>query len=635
MIVCTECGHGNEVDDAFCGSCGTFLEFSGQAIASDAPAVEPETEEPSPLDEDRGVVGRIKTAVRLAGRADDEADEEVAAVTAVAEAQAEVDAATERARREAEIARAKAADEAEARRKAEKAAADAAAEADEVRARAEAEAAALRKAEETARAQAAAEAAEARAAADAEADRLRAEAEASRVKAEQAAVQAAAREAEARAESEAESARLRAEAEESRRRAEAAIAEAEERAAENKRRAEEEAARARAEVEAARAEAEAAKAAAEAEVKAREAAEAAEAAARRAAEEARLRTETEAAAREAAEAAAEHARQEEQKRKAELEERAKVMVVAAVVEPVEETPDPHLGPIKPVKETRKRKRSRATVPVVTREAKPGDLICGECGEPNDDTRKFCRRCGSSLVEAEVVPTPWWRKLVTRKRKVVAAGERPGRPGRDGATGRGAVRSARHGWRRFLSIRGRLRALLGLLALLGLATVTIGPMSGVGQDAWLRVRRVIKPTYEAVRPVAATASSSAPGRDPMWLIDGIRNSFWADGVDGPGIGESITITFAEPTDIDRIGITPGATETPEQFIAQPRPRELHIVFEGDEVRSDDITVADSSDFQDFDVGGRGVTRVVIEIRAAHLGTEGHDLAIAELEFYVKE
>ena len=37
----------------------------------------------------------------------------------------------------------------------------------------------------------------------------------------------------------------------------------------------------------------------------------------------------------------------------------------------------------------------------TKELSAGDLVCGQCGEGNEPVRKFCRRCGNSLATAEV------------------------------------------------------------------------------------------------------------------------------------------------------------------------------------------------------------------------------------------
>ena len=37
MMICTKCGHQNEDGDAFCGSCGTFLEWAGERVAATEP----------------------------------------------------------------------------------------------------------------------------------------------------------------------------------------------------------------------------------------------------------------------------------------------------------------------------------------------------------------------------------------------------------------------------------------------------------------------------------------------------------------------------------------------------------------------------------------------------------------------
>ncbi|OLE35636.1 MAG: hypothetical protein AUG48_10075 [Actinobacteria bacterium 13_1_20CM_3_68_9] len=66
MIVCKQCGHHNEDNDTFCGSCGKFLEWSGERVVvaepEPKPVVAPETEpEPAHL----GLIDRVKHAVGL------------------------------------------------------------------------------------------------------------------------------------------------------------------------------------------------------------------------------------------------------------------------------------------------------------------------------------------------------------------------------------------------------------------------------------------------------------------------------------------------------------------------------------------------------------------------------------------
>ncbi|MGQ0519571.1 MAG: NADase-type glycan-binding domain-containing protein [Actinomycetota bacterium] len=384
----------------------------------------------------------------------------------------------------------------------------------------------------------------------------------------------------------------------------------------------EHAAGAQAETEAARREAEAEAARREAEAEA---------------EAARRRAEEVAGSTAAAEAAAERARAEEARRE-EAARRAAAMVAQPRQAPTPPSP-PAPAAVRPT-EQRQRPAPRqpaAPAPVV----KPGDLICGQCGEGNDPARNFCRRCGHTLATALVARVPWYRRVFSRRKKAVPAGARPGRAGgavaatTGGRGRRGAVRDAKMAGRKAKSVYNKFRRVAALLVILGVGLAFLGPFREPANRAYQSVRRVIKPEFEPVRPVAAVASSSAPGRDPTAVIDGIKNTFWAEGAPGPGDRQTLTVTFSEPTDLDKFGIIPGASENPAQFVAQPRPRTLHLVFDGTTPSAKDVAVKDSAKFQSFDLKAKGVTSVLVEIVSVHASTGGEDCAITELEFFRKK
>ena len=70
MIVCTKCGLQNDPSDSFCGSCGSFLEWTGTRI--DEPVAVPEppaAPEPSSAPEQPGLIVRVREAVGLGGHA--------------------------------------------------------------------------------------------------------------------------------------------------------------------------------------------------------------------------------------------------------------------------------------------------------------------------------------------------------------------------------------------------------------------------------------------------------------------------------------------------------------------------------------------------------------------------------------
>ncbi len=582
MIVCTECGHQNDDGDGFCGSCGTYLEWSGERIEAPTAAAEPPG-----APRDRTIVEKAKEIVGLDPDARAKAS---AAEEDLAASEAEARAAGERqARSDAEVA-AHQADEAEqaARHEAAKAAAEQAAAEQAARVRAVEEERARQRADLTRRE--ADEAAEARRSAEMEAA---------------AAAEAESRQAEERARRAAEEATNREVA--------AAQAQAALQAEEQALRAAEE--RARTEAEAvARAEAQA--------------------------EEARQRkVEEEERARRAAE--------EEARARAEAEERAAraSALIARTPELTKPKPgaagagqpgagvdaaaagDPGPAAVKPGAAARKRAPVAPEAP--KRAIRPGDLICGQCGEPNDAGRRFCRRCGHSLQEAVVAKVPWWRRpFVPRRKPPPAAGTR-----RVASTGTavarpGAAKRASAGARRgFGFVMKGLIAFGALVLLIGTVAPVKNPIGEWRKDvvAWVKDR--IDPQYEPVRPDSATATSAARAAENA--IDGLRNTSWA-AEGGDGVGQVLVLRLARPTDLDRLGITSGASEGAEDFAANPRPERVRLLFS--DGSSKDITLKDTADFQTFTIDAAGTTEVRMQIVSAYPGTGPGHLAIAEVELF---
>lgn len=630
MIVCTECGNHNDDDDEFCGSCGRFLEWVGERIAAPPPPAPPPEPEPEPVKV--GLVERVKAAVGLdeaaagtsspGGGGAPAADIDGTAVGADSPASVTsgngsapatgvpspgvvpagtIDEPTSEAGTAAEALER---EQAEAARQAEERAEQEARAAADAEARAHEETEAARRAEQQARA---ATETEARAREEAEA-RSREQAEAAR-RAEEDAAEVVEGEARARAEAEA------------RQQAEAARRAEEE--AEAARRAEEEA-RARQEAEA--------RARAEAEAREREEAEAA----RRAEEEA-ARAKRDAEARAAALLARPRqpaATPPPRPAAATVDGPAGAAVVPSATQPLAKQPAAQ----QPVaQQPTKAKQAPRPAPKTTtpdRTIKPGDLVCGQCGEGNDPSRKFCRRCGNSLAQAVAAKKlPWWKRIFTRSPKQPkAAGQRKGKSARRAVDG---ARSA--GWRVAWAM-AMLRRGLFLLALVGIAVPLAVPslrnvVIDKGSGAFSSVRRVIMPSFHAVRPIEAQATSSAPDHDPILARDGFNNTYWAEGAEGDGIGQTITFIFDGKVDIDRIVITPGASEPPEAFITQPRPKDLHIVL--DNGTSLDVTLKDELDDQGFAVKkGKGVSKVEVTISSVYKSTQGSDTSISEVEFFKK-
>lgn len=641
MIVCQQCGYQNDDDDQFCGGCPGYLPHVGLLVEEDVQQeAEPEIEETQ--DNPTGLVQRVKAIVL----GDDDSatggapggHESVAvrdpeeAQAAAAEEGAAIDAAERAAMQEAArtaAAQRRAAEEREAAAEAERKAEEAE--------RVAAEAARRAAASEAARAQAAqaakVEAEEAAAAARAEAASREAAKASEAARVEAARVEAArAEQAEAARISAADAVRSTAadvarEVEEERKKAEGVSrreAEAARKAEEDRKAAEEAAAH---EAEAARKAEQDRRAAEEAERRAEED--------RRAAEEAERKAEEE---RRAAKEAAERSR------------RAAAMVAKAPPPPVPApgrrpqkaarpapTAAPAAAPAVPTEPADAPVTARRPAPSERRAPKgktrpsrviePGDLVCGQCGEPNKPERKFCRRCAHSLQEAKVAKVPWWRKLFSGRKKKVAAGERPGRAGRAGT---GAVKGASHKAKKAgRKLKWAVRS-LAMVATLLVGIGLLGPWRGPVQERidgiYQSVRSRVAPEFVTVTVAETSASSELPEHPALHATDGADNRHWVAGT--PGEGQFLVVRFAEPVHLRRIGFLAGASG--DQFLSHPRPREIHLVY--DTGGSDDLELTDQPEFQVHTVDAEGVHQVEVHIRSLHPSTEGNNqVAITNIQF----
>lgn len=263
---------------------------------------------------------------------------------------------------------------------------------------------------------------------------------------------------------------------------------------------------------------------------------------------------------------------------------------------------------------------------------PGDLICGQCGEGNDPVRHFCRRCGNSLDEAIAVRFPWYRRFLNRIFGVRTreAGWRPQRVGPPNVMG--VV------WR---VVRLALVALIivGLLAFLLVPSfhnlVVNRVTSGV-----TTVRKAIFPHYDAVFPTGASASTSIAGHLPNLAIDKFTNTYWA--AQASDHAPYLKLSFHDPVDLAQIGFDSGAAGTTpvDDFLAQPRPRQVHLVFSNGTtadltLKDEDPKVAKNAQF--YPIDAKQVSFVEIHIMSVYApaGASPSAVAIAEVEFRVKD
>jgi hypothetical protein len=256
----------------------------------------------------------------------------------------------------------------------------------------------------------------------------------------------------------------------------------------------------------------------------------------------------------------------------------------------------------------------------TRIARPGDLICSNCNEPNDPIRRFCRRCGSA-VAAAVTPVvarrPWWRRIVGRDPRTSTtskAGNGPHRPATSDA------RKIEVG-----SIVKRVVAVAIALGLIGAVAVPSVRTTVVNEGTALidRVRRLISPTLVPVDPVGVSASSEVENHPGRLIIDGATNTHWQADEATP----SITVTFQGPVDLGMIIVHNGSAA---DYRGIRRPTALEFAFEdGSTV---DVALIDDHAPKNYDLNKDNVTSV--EIRIISSTAEDTPVALSEIEFRTK-
>ncbi|WP_258724120.1 zinc ribbon domain-containing protein [Cellulomonas sp. NS3] len=287
---------------------------------------------------------------------------------------------------------------------------------------------------------------------------------------------------------------------------------------------------------------------------------------------------------------------------------------ALLARPADPPPDPRPrndGPA-PVLPGARAPKPRAARPAPADEPPPapGDQVCGQCGAGNVASRKFCRRCGESLVDAPVVPRPsWWTRVTTRRPRELAAGARPRVPRRP--------------------FRARWVVVPAVLVLL------VGGL-------WSQRER-ISDVYDTVvdrvvgngpvNPAEVVASSAADGRGAEAAMDGATNQSWTPAQPGEGTGEFLEMRFDEPFRLAYVRIFSGASTQQPEFLAEGRPQEVALTLltaDGAQT-TEQLQLADAAGGQEFPVGVDDVVAARLTVVSAYPVPEGASVSLGEVEF----
>ncbi len=282
----------------------------------------------------------------------------------------------------------------------------------------------------------------------------------------------------------------------------------------------------------------------------------------------------------------------------------------------------------------------------TRRLQPGDLVCGQCGEGNAPTRKFCSRCGEELTEAQVVRAKWYRKLMfwTRGPKSMDAGTRPGQAGakkdRRGST-----------WNAYRKVRAVLAT---LLLVLGLLYVVVAPLRGVINGALDKPVGWVTDTvtgwwdkltddFVDVAPERRFANAATRGHPAKAAFDGNTETFWAAPWPGPPRPvkparssrpprPALTAVFGEAVTLTHIVVHSGAAgENADSFL---QPAVLRLTYGSG--NSERVPLEFSADPQTVELSQATTFRkVTITVVRVHPREGARNVAIRDIEFKTRK
>ena len=146
-----------------------------------------------------------------------------------------------------------------------------------------------------------------------------------------------------------------------------------------------------------------------------------------------------------------------------------------------------------------------------------------------------------------------------------------------------------------------------------------------------------PTPTASPSESSSESAAETEADRSYDVNKIKGLSWghpwAEGVDGDGIGESITLTVHHPLPLDAIMIMPGfKSDDKTLWTKNNRVAELEITLNGEHTFTVAIPDEQFSDLYPIPVRGytKPVNAVKLVIKKVHPGTGSHDTCISQVQ-----
>jgi hypothetical protein len=160
-----------------------------------------------------------------------------------------------------------------------------------------------------------------------------------------------------------------------------------------------------------------------------------------------------------------------------------------------------------------------------------------------------------------------------------------------------------------------------------------PVRGYINSTYDKLLHKVDIQYIQINPIGATASSSQPDHPPELAIDAGNNTWWQTASPNKGIGQEITVSFAQPITINKVSVIPGASTDQQTFLQEARPKKVLLVFFNgtNVVLTQNETLQDKDQFQQLAVNAPRTTSMKLEIISVYPSSSGKDTAVTELEF----
>jgi hypothetical protein len=265
----------------------------------------------------------------------------------------------------------------------------------------------------------------------------------------------------------------------------------------------------------------------------------------------------------------------------------------------------------------------------TRRLQAGDAICGNCGEGNAPTRKFCSRCGESLVEATHVKTPWWHRFkFERGPKTVPLGDEPGKA----ASGHSLHRPGFNPKQFALQVYRKARIVVAVALVVAGVIYGVYPpfrddVNSMFSTDKSKIAGIIDEKFVPIHPVKCSASVQVAGHSGALVCDGFFNNYWLAPF-SPSPEPTLTMTFMHRVTITRLILYNGAFG---RYIQDGRPSSLHLVFSNDE--SFTITPQDTPKPQTFTIKhALFITSIIFQVTATYQGSKNQNVAISQIELF---